>query len=166
MKIKNTDFTSGKLLSLIITYTIPLVLSGLIQVFFNAADMAVLGAFDKSPDSSAVGAIGATGAISALLINSMINMSMGTNVLLARTVGAKDDERSQRIVGSSLLLAVTLGVIMIGVGTLSAPWFLKNHKLPRQFLQRSFDLPLHIYSGIPRYTDIQLRLGNNQSFGR
>ena len=130
MKIKNTDFTSGKLLSLIITYTIPLVLSGLIQVLFNSADMAVLGAFDKSPDSSAVGAIGATGAITALLINSMINMSVGTNVLLARTVGAKDDERSQRIVGSSLLLAVTLGVIMIGVGTLSAPWFLRITNCP------------------------------------
>lgn len=130
MKTKKIDFTSGKLMSLIITYTIPLVLSGLIQVLFNAADMAVLGAFDKSPDSSAVGAIGATGAISALLINSMINISMGTNVLLARTVGARDDERSQKIVGSSLLLAVVLGVIMIGVGSFSVPWFLRVTNCP------------------------------------
>lgn len=120
---------------LIIAYAIPIVLSGLVQTMFNAADMAVLGAFDKSPDSSAVGAVGATGAIVGLLINSFIGLSGGTNVLLARSVGAKDDERSQRIVGSSLIMAVTIGVIMIGVGMLSAPWFLRVTGCP----SNSFD---------------------------
>ena len=125
MRRKNIDFTKGKLLPLIIAYCIPLILAGLVQTMFSAADMAVLGAFDKSPDSSAVGAIGATGAIIGLLVNSMIGLAGGTNVLLARSVGAKDDERSQRIVGSSLVLAVIIGFSMIAVGMLVAPWFLK-----------------------------------------
>ena len=125
MRRKNIDFTKGKLLPLIISYCIPLILAGLVQTMFSAADMAVLGAFDKSPDSSAVGAIGATGAIITLLVNSMIGLSGGTNVLLARTVGARDDERSQQIVGSSLLLSVVVGFAMIGVGMLVAPWFLR-----------------------------------------
>lgn len=125
MRRKNIDFTNGKLLPLIISYCIPLILAGLVQTMFSAADMAVLGAFDKSPDSSAVGAIGATGAIITLLVNSMIGLSGGTNVLLARTVGARDDERSQQIVGSSLLLSVVVGFAMIGVGMLVAPWFLR-----------------------------------------
>ena len=124
MRKSKIDFTKGNLLPLIISYCIPLVLSGLVQTMFNAADMAVLGAFDKSPDSSAVGAIGAPGAIVALLVNSMIGLAGGTNVLLARTVGAKDDERSQKIVGSSLILSTAIGLMMIAVGLLTAPWFL------------------------------------------
>lgn len=130
MKRQKIDFTEGKLLPLIIRYAIPLILSGLVQVMFNAADMAVLGAFDKTPDSSAVGAIGATGAIISLIVSSMISLSVGTNVLLARTVGARDDERSQRIVGSSLLLAAISGILIIGVGILSAPWFLQVTNCP------------------------------------
>lgn len=130
MKRKNIDFTSGNLLPSIISYSIPLVLAGLVQVLFNAADMAVLGAFDKSPDSAAVGAIGATGAIISLIVNSMISLAGGTNVLLARTVGARDDERSQRIVGSSLLLATVMGFVIIGIGIISAPWFLRATNCP------------------------------------
>ena len=125
IKNKKIDFTSGSLLPLIITYSIPLVLSGLVQALFNAADMAVLGIFDKSSDSSAVGAIGATGAIVGLLVNSMIGLAGGTNVLLARSVGAKDDERSQKIIGSSLVLALSSGVLMLVAGMISTPWFLR-----------------------------------------
>jgi len=130
MKKRNIDFTKGNLLPLIIAYAIPLILSGLVQTMFNAADMAVLGAFDKSPDSSAVGAVGATGAIIGLLVNSFIGLSGGTNVLLARSVGARDDGRSQKIVGSSLILALAVGVIMTFVGILVAPWFLKATNCP------------------------------------
>lgn len=130
MRKKNIDFTKGNLLPLIIMYAIPLILSGIVQTMFNAADMAVLGAFDKSSDSSAVGAVGATGAILGLLVNSFIGLSGGTNVLLARTVGARDDERSQRIVGSSLILAVAVGVVMTFVGIFTAPWFLEVTNCP------------------------------------
>ena len=105
-------------------------LAGLVQTMFNAADMAVLGAFDKSPDSSAVGAVGATGAIISLLVNSFIGLSGGTNVLLARSVGARDDERSQKIVGSSLALAIAVGVVMTFIGILVAPWFLTVTNCP------------------------------------
>lgn len=130
MKRRNIDFTEGRLLPLLISYCIPLVFAGLVQTMFSAADMAVLGAFDKSADSSAVGAIGATGAIIGLLVNSMIGLSGGTNVLLARAVGAKDDERSQRIVGSSLTLSVVIGFAIIGVGMLAAPWLLDITNCP------------------------------------
>ena len=130
MRRKNVDFTRGNLLPLIITYCIPLILAGLVQTMFSAADMAVLGAFDKSADSAAVGAIGATGAIISLIVNSMIGFAGGTNVILARTVGAKDDERSQKVVGSSLVLAVVIGFLVVVVGMLVAPWFLKVTDCP------------------------------------
>lgn len=145
MRRKNVDFTKGKLLPLIIAYSIPLILSGLVQTLFTAADMAVLGAFDNTPDSSMVGAVGATGAIGGLLINSFIGLSGGTNVLLARSVGAKDDERSQRIVGSSLVLSLTIGVAMVAIGLLSAPWFL-----------RVTDCPANAYDGALVYLNIYI----------
>ena len=128
-----------------IAYAIPLILSGLVQTMFNAADMAVLGAFDKSADSSAVGAVGATGAIVGLLVNSFIGLSGGTNVLLARSVGAKDEERSQKIVGSSLLLSVTIGLGVIAVGLASASWFLDIT-----------DCPTNSYDGALTYLNIYI----------
>ena len=145
MRRKNVDFTKGNLFPLIITYCIPLILSGLVQTMFSAADMAVLGAFDKSADSAAVGAIGATGAIISLLVNSMIGLAGGTNVLLARTVGAKDEERSQRIVGSSLTLALVIGALTMAVGMLVAPWFLEVT-----------DCPANSYSGALTYLYIYI----------
>lgn len=144
MRKRNIDFTKGTLLPLIISYAIPLILAGLVQTMFNAADMAVLGAFDKSSDSSAVGAVGATGAIISLLVNSFIGLSGGTNVLLARSVGARDDERSQKIVGSSLTLAVTVGIVMTVVGILVAPWFLTATNCPANSYQGALTY-LYIY---------------------
>ena len=98
MRNKSVDITKGALLPLIISYAIPLVLAGLVQTLFNAADMAVLGAFDKSSDSSAVGAVGATGALINLIVSSIVGLSAGTNVILARAVGAKDEDRAKKIV--------------------------------------------------------------------
>lgn len=131
MKNKKIDFTDGNLLPLIISYCIPLILSGFVQTMFGAADMAVLGAFDKSPDSSAVGSVGATGVITSLLVGAVLGLSGGMNVLLARTVGAKDDDRSQKIVGSSLVLGVVIGVLVSVVGVISAPWFLRVTSCPQ-----------------------------------
>ena len=121
---RNVDFIEGKLLSSIIYYTVPLIFASLVQMFFNAADLAVLGNFDTSPDSSAVGAVGATGSIVALLVSSIVGLSGGTNVLLSRAVGAKNEKRSQEIIGTSLILALVLGIVMLVVGFLSARWFL------------------------------------------
>ena len=124
MRNKSVDITKGALLPLIISYAIPLVLAGLVQTLFNAADMAVLGAFDKSSDSSAVGAVGATGALINLIVSSVVGLSAGTNVILARAVGAKDDERAKKIVDTSMVLSVVSGVAIFVFGFLTVRWFL------------------------------------------
>lgn len=124
MRNRSVDFTEGKLLPSIVRYTIPLILSSLVQLFFNAADLAVLGNFDTSADSSAIGAVGATGSIIALLVSSFVGLSGGTNVLLSRAVGAKNEERAQDIVGTSLILALVMGIFVVFVGTVTARWFL------------------------------------------
>ena len=130
MRNKTVNFTEGKILPSIVQYTIPLILSSLMQLFFSAADLAVLGNFDTSIDSSAIGAVGATGSIVALLVSSVIGLSGGTNVLLSRAVGAKNDDRAQDVVGTSIILSVVAGIVMMTVGYCSARWFLNITACP------------------------------------
>ena len=130
MKKNELDITSSPIRSSMISYTLPIIFASLIQVLFNAADLAVLGWFDKSADSSAIGAVGATGAIIALLVNSAIGLSGGTNILLARSVGASDIPRSRRIVNTSLVLALVGGIVMGVIGIISARWFLTSTECP------------------------------------
>ena len=100
MKASNHDIINAPIRSAIIRYSIPIIFASLIQVLFNATDLAVIGWFDKTPDSSAIGAVGATGAIIGLLVHSVIGLSGGTNILLARAVGAGDVLRSKSIVNT------------------------------------------------------------------
>ena len=129
-KRNSIDIINAPLRPAIIRYTMPIIFASLIQVLFNAADLAVLGWFDSSSDSAAIGAVGATGSIIALLVNSVIGLSNGTNILLARSIGAEDIPRSRRIVSTSLILALAGGIIMSCVGMASASWFLGATKCP------------------------------------
>ena len=129
-KASSIDVINSPIRQSIIKYSIPIIFASLIQVLFNAVDLAMLGWFDKSPNSSAVGAVGATGAIIALLVNSAIGLSSGTNILLARSLGAKDGARSRRIINTAVILALIGGIIIAVVGVLSAGWFLTVTKCP------------------------------------
>ena len=130
MKASNHDIINAPIRSAIIRYSIPIIFASLIQVLFNATDLAVIGWFDKTPDSSAIGAVGATGAIIGLLVHSVIGLSGGTNILLARAVGSGDVLRSKSIVNTSLILALAGGAIMGIVGICSAKWFLSATQCP------------------------------------
>ena len=125
MKNRTVNFTEGRLLPSIVTYTVPLVLAALIQMLFNVADFSILGNFDTSSDSSATGAVGATGALVNLLVSSVVGLSQGTNILLARAVGAKEDDRARKIVGTTMILSVTSGVVVLVFGMITVGWFLK-----------------------------------------
>ncbi|MBR6427134.1 MAG: MATE family efflux transporter, partial [Clostridia bacterium] len=94
---KNINMTEGNILPSIIRYSIPIVIGGVIQVLFNAADLAVVGNFSQSK-TAAGAAVGATGSFTALIVNLFMGISVGVNVILARSLGSNDEERSQRIV--------------------------------------------------------------------
>lgn len=105
------DMCNGPLLRKILMFSIPLILSGILQLLFNAADMVVAGRF---AGSVALGAVGATSSLINLLINVFVGMSVGTNVLVAHYYGAnRGDELSQTVhtsIGLSLISGVILGV--------------------------------------------------------
>ena len=91
------DMTSGPLLGKILLFSIPLMLSGILQLLFNAADIIVVGRF---AGSGALAAVGSTSSLINLLINVFVGLSVGVNVLVARYYGARKDNPLLRLMGT------------------------------------------------------------------
>lgn len=127
LKRKDIDATQGPILKNFIIYAIPLAIGNIIQTLFNAADMMVLGNFATSV---AVASVGATAAIVSLLVNTFIGLSAGTQVILSRAFGGRDRNKIQKTVGTSLTIAVVLGVLLTVIGLLCANWFLDITNCP------------------------------------
>lgn len=116
------DMCSGPLLGKILRFAFPLMLSGILQLLFNAADIVVVGRFSGS---DALAAVGSTGALINLLVNVFVGLSIGTNVLVARYIGAQDARNISETVHTSILLSLVFGGILIFVGLfLSKPLLL------------------------------------------
>ena len=87
------DMCHGPLFSKIIMFAIPLILSGVLQLLFNAADIVVVGRFTGS---HALAAVGSTSSLINLLVNLFIGVSVGANVLLGKFCGAQDYKNAQK----------------------------------------------------------------------
>lgn len=96
-----------------VIFILPLLLSNLLQIFYNAADMMVVGLSDEV---NAVGAIGTTGSITALIVNLFIGFSTGANVMIARHIGAKNDRMVTRTVHTALSMSVIFGLVGAALG--------------------------------------------------
>ena len=107
-KKKELNMTEGPLLGKIVAFFLPLMATNLLQTLYNAADMMVVG-LSSEPD--AVGAIGMTGAFVNLVLNVFMGFATGANVVVARHLGARDDERVSRATHTAILLSVLLGVV-------------------------------------------------------
>ena len=112
-KTDPTKMTEGPLLVKILLFTLPVMLTNLLQTFYNAADMMVV---SLSAEENAVGAIGTTGAMINLVLNIFMGLSIGANVIVARRIGAGDSRGVSRAVHTSLIAGLALGVLGIGVG--------------------------------------------------
>lgn len=120
---REIDICNAPILKSMILYALPLIATNLLQLLFNAADVAVLGVFSESGDN-AVAAVGATGSLIQLIINLFVGLSVGTNVLVARCAGSGETEKSQRIVGCSVVASILCGIVLLFVGFFGARTFL------------------------------------------
>ena len=114
---KKVDMTSGPLLGKILVFVLPLILTNLLQMLYNAADMVMVG-YSAEPD--AVGAIGTTGSFISLLLNLFIGLSIGATVVVARHIGAGESERANVALHSATLVSLFSGAIGAGLGLLVA----------------------------------------------
>ncbi len=140
------DMCNGPLLSKIILFAIPLMLSGILQLLFNAADIIVVGRY---AGSDSLAAVGATSALINLLINVFIGLSIGTNVLVARYFASHNDYDLEETVQTSIVVSVVGGIILIGVGFLFSGPLLTLMGTPDNVLPLS-TLYMQIYfAGMP-----------------
>lgn len=119
---KSVDATKGPLVKLIIAFAIPLIISTLVQSFFNAVDLAVLGAMTE--DSSAVASVGATTSIIHLIVNTFVGLSSGAKIIIARQIGMKETDSIKKTASTSLITAVSIGFVVAIVGFIFAPDFM------------------------------------------
>lgn len=144
--IEQVNMTEGALLPKIIRFSLPLAATGVLQLLFNAADVIVVGKF---AGATALAAVGATTALINLLVNAFMGISVGVNILVARYLGCREDERVRACVHTAFALSLLLGLVVMAAGlTLSTP-MLELMKTPKDVLPLS-SLYLRIYFlGIP-----------------
>ncbi len=107
------DMCNGPLLGKILLFSLPLMLSGVLQLLFNAADVIVVGRF---AGHEALAAVGSTSALINLLVNLFIGLSVGTNVMVANYYGAKKEDLVSETVHTSVLTSLVSGCILIVLG--------------------------------------------------
>ncbi len=112
-KSHEIDMVHGAIFPKLILFAIPVMLSGLLQLLFNAADMVVVGRF---AGEEALAAVGSTSSLVNLLVNLFIGLSVGTNVLVARFVGANEEKNVSETVHTAILTAIYSGIILVFVG--------------------------------------------------
>ena len=110
MRTKNeTDMTNGPLLPGILSFSIIVLLTNLMQLLFNTADLVVVGKF---AGNDALGAVGATGALTAMFINLFIGFSVGIGVVCTHCYGAGDAKGFREIIDTSVTLSAVCGTVL------------------------------------------------------
>lgn len=140
------DMCNGPLLGKLLLFALPLMLSGILQLLFNAADIIVVGRFTGS---HALAAVGSTSSLINLLVNLFIGFSIGANVLTAQYYGAKDQKNIHQTIHTSILISLIGGIILIAVGVLLARPLLELMATPEDVLDQA-TLYMKIYfCGMP-----------------
>ena len=145
-RTKELDMLNGALLPKLMMFSLPLALTGILQLLFNAADVIVVGKF---AGSTSLAAVGATSALINLLTGAFIGISVGVNILVARYIGCRDDAGVSRAVHSAITLSLLLGVVTFLLGFFLSTPMLELMGTPDDVL-RLASLYLRIYFiGIP-----------------
>ena len=140
-RTKELDMLNGALLPKLMMFSLPLALTGILQLLFNAADVVVVGRF---AGSTALAAVGSNGALINLLVNLFVGLSLGANVVAARCFGAKDDEGVRNTVQTSVTLGLVSGFLLAVVGFFAARVLLELMSCPEDVIGLS-TLYLKIY---------------------
>ena len=140
------DMCSGPILGKLLTFTIPLIFSGILQLLFNAADVIVVGRF---AGSQSLAAVGSTTALINLMINIFIGLSVGVNVIVARYYGAKREKDVQDTIHTSMALSIVSGLFLIIVGQLLSRPMLELMGTPDDVIDKSTIYMRIIFIGMP-----------------
>ena len=145
-KTYEMDMCNGPVLKKILIFSIPLMLSGVLQLLFNAADIIVVGRF---AGSQSLAAVGSTTALINRLINIFIGLSVGANVVVARAYGGRRDKDVSEAVHTAIAVSIVSGVILIVMGFVFSRLMLELMGTPDDVIDKAV-LYMRIYfAGMP-----------------
>lgn len=149
MKKQEIDMCNGPLLSKILVFAIPLMLSSSLQLFFNAADTVVVGRF---AGSESLAAVGSTASLIFLLTNLFLGLSIGVGVVAARFYGARNHKALSDTVHTAIAVALVSGIALLFIGMFLARFFLTLMGTPDNVMDKAV-LYIRIYFlGMPAIT--------------
>ena len=146
-KTLQPDLCSGPFLKKIIRYTVPIILTGMLQQLFNAVDLMVVGQYRGN---NAVSAVGATTALVTLMTCLFVGLSTGAGVCVAQGIGARNWERVHRAVHTAIPVGIIGGALLTVVGIVLAPVLLRFMGTPENVVGlSSVYLRIYFAGGIP-----------------
>jgi putative MATE family efflux protein len=140
------DMCSGPLFRKIVYFALPIMAMNILQLLFNAADMAVVGRFSGS---EALAAVGATGALINLLVNLFMGLSVGTSVIVAQDIGAGKPADVSKSVHTSIVISIIGGFVVMAVGLILCEPLLVMMGTPEDILPLSVLYMKIYFVGMP-----------------
>lgn len=140
------DMCNGPILGKVLTYSIPLMLSGVLQLLFNAADVIVVGRF---AGSQSLAAVGSTSSLINLLINVFIGLSIGANVLVARYYGAKNDRDMSETIHTAITVSLMSGLFLVFLSLFTSRFWLELMGTPDDVIDKSTIYMRIYFAGMP-----------------
>ena len=140
------NLTEGKIFKTLFIYSLPLILTNVVQLLFHAADVTVLGIL---VNDSAVAAVGACGPIISLLVSLFASFATGANILIAKHVGAKDEARGRKATGTAIVIGFLSGIIMLIIAEIWARDILILMKCQASVLDQAVKYMRIYFMGMP-----------------
>ena len=146
MKNKNVDMLHGSIAKGIFAMSIPIMVMNVLQMLFNIIDMSALKWFGKE---SAVGAVGACGTLISVSTALLIGLSAGANVVIARHLGTKEQERANDATSTALIVSVVGGALFAIAGFILAEKLLMMTNCPESLLKQATTYFRIYFCGLP-----------------
>ncbi|MBQ4637690.1 MAG: MATE family efflux transporter, partial [Clostridia bacterium] len=140
------ELYTGSLIKKMLVFAFPLMVTGILQLLYNAADLIVVGRF---AGSEALAAVGATGSLTGLMVNFFMGISVGASVCVSRAYGAGDLKELSKAVHTSITVSLIAGIFLAILGNIACRPLLRLMGTPDDVIDGA-SLYMHIlFSGMP-----------------
>ncbi len=140
------DMCNGPLFGKVLIFSLPLMLSGILQLLYNAADVAVVGRF---AGSQSLAAVGSTGSLINLMTNLFIGLSVGASVVVARSIGAHNFRKAHDAVHSAIAISLVAGTVTLAIGVSLSKVFLSLMDTPGDVIDLATVYMRIYFAGMP-----------------
>ena len=140
------DMTKGSIFPKILSFSFPLMLTGMLQLLFNSADVIVVGRF---VGHKAMAAVGSTGTVVYLLVNLFLGLAMGVNVCIAQSIGAGKQKDTEEVLSTAFCAAIVSGILVFFLGNCIIRPMLILIAIPEDVFQDAETYLRYYFFGVP-----------------